>query len=274
MIFLLAQLVASTAYSQQQYSSLQNLIASAKQHLPSIQQKQDLVNGAKANIIDVKHGFLPKTNVGDEVDLATDNSVSGSVLPILTMPSVSGGRRDNNTFQPAFGNVAAAYGEYQLSTFGLKDAQLQQAEGYVGVAQGDLQRESYLVEWNISKTYFELLRQEYQLGADRQNINRYDSVYTVIQAISLAGIRPGSDTSLALAELSKSRISYNQTLGKIAQAKQQLSYWSGIAPNQIIVDTALNTLYQLVKQSVGMFTDSLQSLARLFRTAQKIVRNK
>ncbi len=257
LVFCLAQLVAGTAYSQQQqFSSLQNLITAAKQHLPSLQQKQDLLNGARANITDVKHGYLPKTNVGDEVNVATDNSVSGAFLPILIMPSVSGGRRDYNTMQPTFGNVVSAYGEYQLSSFGLKDAQLKQADSYVGVAQGDLAREAYLVQWNIAKTYFELLRQEYQLGADKQNINRYDSIYTVIQAISLAGIKPGSDTSLALAELSKTRINYNQTLGKITQAKQQLSYWSGLPTSSIMVDTAATAMQQLVQQTAGMFMDS------------------
>jgi outer membrane protein TolC len=244
----LAQFVTTTAYSQQHFSSLQTLISAAKQYQPSLQQKQDLVNGAKANIIDVKHSYLPRTAVGDEVNLATDNSVSGAFLPILVMPSVSGGRRASNSFDPAFGNVASAYGEYQLSTFGLKDAQLKQAESYVGLAQGDLALDQYLLQWNLAKIYFELLRQEYQLGADRQNINRYDSIYTVIQAISLAGIRPGSDTSLALAELSKTRISYNQTLGRIAQAKQQLSYWSGVPAKEIRVDT--------VQQTANIFADS------------------
>lgn len=260
MALCLAQLLAVTAYCQQKsLSSLQSIITAAQQHLPSLQQKEDLVNGTQANIVDVRHGYLPKTSVGDEISLATDNSVSGAFMPILVMPSVSGGRRDYNSYQPAFGNVASAYGEYQLSNFGLKDAQLKQAESYVGVAKGDLQRDIYVVKWNIAKVYFELLRQEYQLGADRQNINRYDSIYTVIQAISLAGIRAGSDTSLALAELSKTRINYNQTLGKIAQAKQQLSYWSGLPPSQIMVDTASTTMQQLLQKTTNMFVDTAQN---------------
>lgn len=247
----------TNAFAQQNYiTSLQKLVDAAQHHFPILQQKLALISGAKAQVTYVKHQYLPQTNVGDEVSLGTDNSLPGAFLPINVLPSVSGGIRAKNNFQPSFGNVASLYGDVQLSNFGLKDARVRLAESYVGLAQGDLEKEAYLIKWNLAKTYFELLRQAYQSSADRQNINRYDSIYKVIEAIALAGIRPGADTSLALAELSKSRINYNQTLGKIAQAKQQLSYWSGLPVNQISVDTGGEAMLELVHQVGGIYADS------------------
>jgi outer membrane protein TolC len=71
-------------------------------------------------------------------------------------------------------------------------------------------------------------------------VDRYDSIYLVIQALTASGIRPGSDSSLAMAELSKARITYNQSLGSVNRLKEQLAYLTGIPAISLKVDTTVN----------------------------------
>ena len=71
-------------------------------------------------------------------------------------------------------------------------------------------------------------------------MNRYDSIYKVIQALTFSGIKPGSDSSLAKAELSKARITYNQTLGTLNQLKEQLAYLTGVPAVNLKIDTSAN----------------------------------
>ncbi|HEX9512149.1 MAG TPA: TolC family protein, partial [Puia sp.] len=206
-------------------------------------QKKALVDAAKAGIIDARHTFLPTSYIGDELTVGTDNSLPGSYVSFGIIPSTSSGLRPSNTYQSAIGNIGFLYNEYQLVDFGLKKATTRRAEAYANLSQADLDREIYLVKWQVGKLYLEILKNQFQLGIDQENVSRYETIYQVIQAVTLSGIRPGADSSLAMAELSRTRTTYNQTLGQISQLQQQLSYLTGLPVSDINIDTSRTKSY-------------------------------
>ncbi len=214
--------------------SLQALTDSAAHHLPAILQKQALVNSARANITDARHTALPSLKLQDQVILSTANGAAGTYFPGAI--STSGAIRNANIYQPATGNIGMVYGEYELLNFGLNKARVTNAMMNEELQSSDLSREVYLTKLQVGKLYFTLLRNIYQLGVDAQNIDRYQAVYNVIQAITKSGIRAGVDSSLAGAELSRSQVSYNQRIGEIRQLQQQLSFLTGI--DSIAIDTS------------------------------------
>ncbi len=236
--------LAVTSYSQETTDvSLQTLIDSAQVHLPAIAQKQAMINSANAQTQFVRHSFLPSAIVADEASVNTDNSLPGSYLSFGIIPSTSGGVRGSNNFQPSSGNIGVLYSEYDLEDFGLKKASVQNAQAYANLSKSDLSQEVYSLKWQISKLYFDLIKNLYQLEVDSQNVKRYGDIYKVIQAVTLSGIKPGADSSLALAELSKTRITYNQTLGQVRQLQQELSYLSGFPAARIAIDTNQTKTY-------------------------------
>ena len=222
--------------AQQKTISLTTLINHATNCLPLLQQKAALVEASKAQITDTKHSFLPQIKLSEQLNMGSDNSISGSYFPFGITPSTSGGVRADNNFQPATGNVGVLYGEYELANFGLNSAELNLTKAYASVAEADLQKEKYLLELNVAKLYFNIQKSRYRLKADGQNIERYQSIFNVIQALAKSGLRPGSDSSLAKAELSKTHVSYNQTLGLLNQQTQQLSYLTGIPASEMVID--------------------------------------
>lgn len=215
------------------YVNLQSLIDSAKKHLPVLAQKKALVNSADAQIRFVKNSFLPSATLADEISVNTDNSLPGSYWSQGIIPSTSGGIRPSNNYQPATGNIGVLYSQYSLADFGYKRAVIDNAIANRDVGITDLAREEYTLKWQVGKLYFDLVRYQYQLEVDNQNVKRYEDVYKVIRAVTLSGIKPGADSALALAELAKTRITYNQTLGQLRQTQQQLSYLSGISAGTI-----------------------------------------
>lgn len=217
--------------------TLTQLINASKNYLPSLLQKQALVNSEQANVAGLKHSFLPKLYVGDEVNVGTDNSLAGSYLPEVIVPSVSSGVNAANNMQAASGNIATFYSDYQFLTFGLHHAEVNNAMSYVNFGKADFQREIYLTKLQICQLYFEYLQSMYRFNVDSQNVSRYQNIFNVIHAITASGIRPGADSSQALAELSSAKVSYNQTLGKINELKEQLAYLTGIASYQLNIDT-------------------------------------
>ena len=230
-------------FAQQKKYSLSDFIDSAQHHLPVLMQKKVLVDAARAGVTDAKHAFLPTSYIGDEVTAGTDNSIPGSYLGFGIIPSSSSGVRSSNIYQSAIGNIGFFNTQYELLDFGLKRSTVRSAQAYVNLSQADLDRETYLVKWEVSKLYLDILKNQFQLAIDRENVSRYETVYKVIQAVTQSGIKPGADSALALAELSKTRITYNQTFGNIRQLQQQLSYLTGIPTDNIDVDTAQTKSY-------------------------------
>jgi len=237
-IGLLLLMPSLSLFAQQKKYSLKDFIDSAQRHLPVLQQKQALVEAARAGVTDAKHAFLPTSYIGDEVTVGTDNSIPGSYISFGIIPSTSSGVRSMNYYQAAIGNIGFFYNQYELLDFGLKKATVHNAQAYLNLTQADRDREAYLIKWQVAKLYFDILKSQFQLAIDKENVSRYDTLFTVIRAVTESGIKPGADSSLAKAELSKARTTYNQTFGQIRQQQQQLAYLSGISVEDIAVDTA------------------------------------
>ncbi len=243
-ILLISALFINAAQAQQQKNySLSDFVDSAEHHMPVLLQKQALIDASKAAVTDAKHSFLPNAFVADELNLGTDNSIPGSYLSYGIIPSTSSGVRASNDYQSAIGNIAIFQTQYELLDFGLKKAKVDNAKAYANLTQADLDREKYLLKWRVGKLYFDILKSQFQLAIDKENVSRYEAVYKVIEAVTRSGIKAGADSSLAMAELSKSRITYNQTDGQIRQLQQQLSYLTGIAPNYFLIDTSQTKNY-------------------------------
>jgi outer membrane protein TolC len=252
-------LPALSLFAQQKKYSLTDLVDSAQRHLPVLLQKKTLVEAARAGVTDAKHAFLPTSYIGDEVTAGTDNSIPGSYIGFGVIPSSSSGVRSSDIYQSAIGNIGFFYNQYELLDFGLKKSTVRNAQSYVNLSQADLERERYLVIWQVSKLYLDILKDQFQLAIDRENVSRYETVYKVIQAVTESGIKPGADSALAMAELSKTRITYNQTYGAIRELQQQLSYLTGIAANDIAIDTTRTKDYMSALGARGGPIDTLAS---------------
>ncbi len=233
----LLQLPSLTLLAQPSTRSLPELIDSAQRHLPLLLQKKAELAAAQAGVRDARHTFLPTSAIGDEVSVGSDNALPGAYYSFGIIPSVSSGISSTNNSQAAGGNMAFLFNEYELVNFGLRKATVRNAQAGVGLSQADLEREVYLLKWQIGKLYLLLRKSEYQLGIDSQNVERYKQLYTVIQAVTQSGIKPGADSALAMAELSESRTIYNKTNGSIRQLLQQMSFLTGISADQIRIDT-------------------------------------
>ncbi len=218
--------------------SLPALIDSAQRHLPVLRQKKALVDAAKAGIRDARDAYLPNSFVGDEVMVGSDNALPGSYYSFGLIPSVSSGVNPANNSQAAGGNMAFFFNEYDLVTFGLKRATVRRAEADEHLSQADLDREIYLMKWQIARLYLNIRKGQLQQGIDSENVNRYVQLYTIIQAVTQNGIKPGADSSLAMAELSSARTSYNNVYGQIRQLYAELGYYTGVDPDRALVDTS------------------------------------
>ena len=219
--------------------SLAGLVDSASRHLPLLLEKQALVESAKAGITEARHTYLPKLNVVEELSVGSANDVTGPFLPAPgVLHSIAGSITGAQNYEAVTGNLASLYGEYELVNFGLRGAKVNNAVAFLGVQQADLEKERYLVKWQIARIYFGILRNRYQLAVDSADIGRYQAMYTVSRALTSTGVNAGVDSSLAKAGLSRTRINFNQVTGNLHRLQQQLAYLTGVENVEIAMDTS------------------------------------
>jgi outer membrane protein TolC len=238
MNILFAVLPACPISAQETYS-LSQLADSAMRHLPLLLEKEALVQSAQAGITEAKNSFLPQVNAVEELSAGSANDLTGPYLPVPgVIHPIGGGIDAANDYQAVTGNMASLYGQYDLVTFGLKDARVANARAYVGLTQADLEKERYLVKWGIARLYFNILSHRYRQAVDEEDVQRYESMYTISQALTGSGVNPGVDSSLARAGLSRTRVRYNENLGELHRLQDQLAYLTGIAAPGVAMDTS------------------------------------
>jgi outer membrane protein TolC len=247
-VFLLSVTACPVLAQKTTIYSLAELVDSASRHLPLLLEKQALVESARAGIAEAKHSFLPQVNAVEELSAGSANDLTGPYLPVPgVIHPIGGGIDAANNYQAVTGNMASLYGQYDLVTFGLRDAKVATARAYVGLTQADLEKERYLVKWDIARLYFNILSHRYQLAVDEEDVQRYESMYTISRALTGSGVNPGVDSSLARAGLSRTHVSYNDALGELHRLQDQLAYLTGISNPEISMDTsaANNRVYPL-----------------------------
>lgn len=243
----------------QQHYSLQELLKRSQEHLPLIKQKLAQIEVARSSVTVLKHSFLPVVQATEELSLGSDNSLAGAYFSMGVFPSTSSGIRNSNQMAAATGNLAGLYSEYDLLTFGLNKARLNYANSFVGLQQADWQRVSYLSQLEVAQLFLSIQKTQFQLEVDQQNIDRYEQIYTVISALTTSGLRPGTDSSQAKAELAKTHISFHQTEGKLGQLKQQLSFYTGIPASDLLLDSLQNTSLLKKPPMMQFQMDTLQN---------------
>ena len=266
------------AFAQRPYLSLSDLNDSADHYLPRLLQKKALVNSASAAVSETRHQFLPALRLNDQVNLGSDNSIAGSYFPYGIIPSTSSGVRAENDYQAASGNIAILYGQYDLVDFGYKNARIDYARSELSFSQSDLQREIYILHGRICRAYFNLMISEAKMAVERETVKRYDTIFTIINALTKSGIKPGADSSLAKAELSKSRINYNQLQERAENYREEIAYLTGIPPDLILPDSVLmfigkrkNILGAPSDTAANPLLDYYANLSKVYVSNEKLI---
>jgi outer membrane protein TolC len=226
--FLLSHAKVLNAQAKPEYG-LHDLVDSALTHLPAIKQKSSLLDLARVGTKELKHLQLPQWRLMEQVNLGTDNSLSGTVFPLGIVPSTSGGIRANQNGSAATGNLAVLYGEYELYNFGLNRSRIERSLSVEDLQRSDLEKERYLAAWRTTAWFLAAKNVEALLEIDGQNVLRYDSIHTVVVALARSGIRAGADSSAALAELSQARADQQRDEGRLGELLDALSSYSGLA---------------------------------------------
>ena len=173
---------------------LNTLVAQALQSNPSLKIAQARQARAQAVIAVTDAAFLPQ--VGAQLDATQQRYTTNGLVP----PPLAGTIRETGTAQ--------LNASWEFDFFGKNRAALDAAIGSLHAAEADAQAASVLLASNVTRSYFQLIRLNEQVGVARRTLSQREETLKLVQDRVNAGL----DTRLEL----------RQSEGGLPEARLQL----------------------------------------------------
>lgn len=236
-------LVTGTIYAQApaNYISLKALLVQVAKNAPTLGTDSTIILIKEAQAQETAHNWLPNLKLNYQANLGTNNNVGGPYFSYGIVPSNNRGVRDESNTTAVLANLGIAAFDMELYNFGAYKAQNKVAQADIALQQRQFATSKYNLQAYAIDNYLQLLRLQEYLNVQQRNIDRNIEIRRSIRALARSGIRAGVDTSIAEAELSKSRLNYIELKNQAKQIQLKLSAVSGLPYENIMPDTTSET---------------------------------
>ena len=275
-------LIGLDAAAQQQSNTLSQLLQLAEMNYPLVKSKMLDVQAAQKGVNVSKNTLIPSLDASYQINYATYNNITGMAYPQFLVP-ISGPPASDNNFNGIFGSVTSLLLNWQPVTFGQRNAQIDVSRAGLQYAEADAQNEIFQHKTKVINAYLDVLTANELVRVYQNNLNRTVVNLQAIQSLVVSGIRPGVDTSLFKAEISKAKVELLNNQKSREQANIYLSQLLASDTNIIcndslvfsILPVSLMTVDSVKHPLISLYTSGVEmSLARkkvLSRTTMPVL---
>jgi adhesin transport system outer membrane protein len=222
--------------------SLREILQRVDSRAPSLLADSSLIRVRRLQEDATAYNWLPNLRLNIQADLGTNNNVPGGYFSYGIVPGNSRVRAQGNS-STILTDLGIASFDWEVCNFGAYGAQRRVAASDVQVEMAHYAQSRYGLESYAIEYYLQLIRLQDQLRIQSLNITRNEDMLRSVSALARNGIRPGVDTSVAGAELSRARLNYLELESALDDVRLQLAALSGYDAAAIKVDSAsLNKL--------------------------------
>jgi len=244
MLFFLAS-QASMAQQISEKLSLTKALDIATQSYPSIKVKLAESEARKAEAQARKSIYtIPTVAFQVQGLYGTSNQVRGTFYPNegTAIPTSGGIKVNGYTSDAVFSSFGTLLVSYKLANFGKKKADEHYSTISIEEANTAIEREIFEHKIRVTDTYLVSLVFEEATKIQQKNLERVNALYKVIYANANAGLRPGVDSSVASAEVSKAKILLLESQRMDNQQKLKLAeLLGGFTQDFVLVSDKFNT---------------------------------
>lgn len=217
--------------------TLKTLLLKVDQKAPTLITDSAAILIRQAQAAETRNNWLPNLRLNYQANIGTSNNVTGPYFGFGIVPSSSGGIRGSSVTTAAGTDLGIAEFDWELYNFGRYGAEDKVANSDITVEENNFAESKYNLQAYAISDYLELLRLQDFVGIQRRDIDRTREILGSIRSLAQSGVRPGVDTSLAAAELSKARLNYIELDNQLKQIQLQLAEISGMPYQQIVADS-------------------------------------
>src|SRR6266446_1297740 len=205
---------AQTSEAAKKPLTLEEAVDFALKNYPAVRASLERVRASEAGVGLARTNYLPRADVLWQANRATDNNITGLLLPQSIIAPISGPVPVATSNQSAWGSAAGLLFSWEPLDFGYRGARVDAARA----AQNRAAAEASLTRLDVSiatvNAYMTLLAAEQTLRAAEADMQRRQEFSKSVHVLVDNQLRPGADASRADADFARARVN-------LARAQQQ-----------------------------------------------------
>ncbi len=223
----------SAAYAQ---LTLEQVVQEVSTRYPAVRASVEQAAAAAAAIAVARTAYLPRVDLGVQLNRATHNNIFGLTLPQGGIyPSISGPVLRSNSLESVWGTAVGTLVQWEPFDFGLRRASVDTAR----VARDRAQSEVAVTRLNATAAaadaFLTVLAAQETVKAAQAGVDRARILGDVVNALVKSELRPGADLSRTQAELALAETQLIQAEQAVEVGRAALAQVLGVPPSRIAV---------------------------------------
>lgn len=229
-------LMGTYAIAQQKCGTLLQLLQLAERNYPLLKSKMLDIQAAQKGVDVSNNTLIPSLDASYQMDYATYNNITGMSYPQFMLP-ISGPPSSTNNMSGVFGSATSLLLNWQPITFGQRNAQVDFAKAGLQFANADAQHEIFQHKVKVINAWLDVLTATELVNVYQNNLERTEANLQSVHSLVISGIRPGVDTALFKAEVSKAKVEWLNSQKYKEQTRIYLSQLLASDNDLLLTDT-------------------------------------
>jgi outer membrane protein TolC len=206
--------LAQTSEAAKKALTLEEAVDFASKNYPAVRASLERVKAAQAGVGLARTNYLPRADVVWQTNRATDNNITGLVLPQSIIAPISGPVPIETSNRSAWGSATGLLFSWEPFDFGYRGARVEAARA----ARDQATAEASLTRLDVAvatvNAYLTVLAAQRTSRAAEADVQRRETFDKAVRVLVDNQLRAGADASRADAELARARVN-------LARAQQQ-----------------------------------------------------
>jgi outer membrane protein len=205
---------AQSLSNEKKVRTLEEAVDFALKNYPAVRAALERVNAAKAGVGLARTNYLPRADMVGQINRATDNNITGLVLPQSIIAPISGPVPLTTSNQSAWGSAAGLLFSWEPLDFGYRGAKVDAARAGRDRATAEASLTRLDVAVATVNSYLTVVAAQRTVRAAEADVERRETFHKAVRVLVDNKLRAGADGSRADAELARARVN-------LARAQQQ-----------------------------------------------------
>jgi outer membrane protein len=215
--------------------TLEEAVDFALKHYPAVRASLEQVNAARAGVGLARTSYLPRADMLWQTNRATDNNITGLLLPQSVIAPITGAVTLSPSNQSAWGSAAGLLFSWEPFDFGYRGARVDAARAVRNRAKAESSLTRLDVAVATVNAYLTVLAAEQTVHATEADVQRRETFQKAVHVLVDNQLRAGADASRADAELARAKVNLARAQQQEGISKAALADILGIADASVEV---------------------------------------
>lgn len=188
-----------------QAQTLPELLKLAEANYPLLKAKGYEVQSQKEQVAFTQSSAMPSLDAAYQLNYATYNNITG-MAPGAGFVPISGPPSEGNEYQGVFGSVGGLLLNWEPFTFGQRRSRVNSSKAYLDYQEADAANGVFQHQIKTINAYLDVVMTYELVKVYSKNLERAEENVRIMKSLTQSGLRPGTDTALFIAELSRAKI--------------------------------------------------------------------